>query len=386
MKTVVLRQILPVRSWILLLTATAVASAWLSSSPCAETGGPRRRRHCSSRTTLSYLQAVRSTEPTENTTFFFSTSNTANTYTQSPPPFTTAAAAATTTATVQGPDPSTQPDYETTAVGPLGKSVDRWLLQRFRRSLAEQVGFDALRPVHDYRAITELAAALNVQHARNTTELERRAVQVLLDLFPPWLPPWYAVLFARPFPQFSARMNAWATWVAGTWLMGECEVNDVVVVAPAAAAVADPTMADAAAAAAAASNATTTSTTILRGQGLRVKRCRFLEETGCASVCVHACQIPTQTFFRHHMGLPLTMEPNYDTFECQFSFGVEPTAATDRAARSTPCLARCPAQGSLRQNHPATIMEGGGSATANAAAASSSSNSGVETCAMMGDT
>ena len=25
-------------------------------------------------------------------------------------------------------------------------------------------------------------------------------------------------------------MNAWATYVAGTWLMGECEVNDVEII------------------------------------------------------------------------------------------------------------------------------------------------------------
>eukprot|EP00631_Chrysoreinhardia_giraudii_P006000 CAMPEP_0197425758 /NCGR_PEP_ID=MMETSP1170-20131217/32187_1 /TAXON_ID=54406 /ORGANISM="Sarcinochrysis sp, Strain CCMP770" /LENGTH=52 /DNA_ID=CAMNT_0042953345 /DNA_START=1 /DNA_END=156 /DNA_ORIENTATION=- len=34
-----------------------------------------------------------------------------------------------------------------------------------------------------------------------------------------------------------------------------------------------------------------------RGQLLLVKRCRFLEESGCASVCVNACKMPTQAFF-----------------------------------------------------------------------------------------
>jgi Beta-carotene isomerase D27-like, C-terminal len=51
------------------------------------------------------------------------------------------------------------------------------------------------------------------------------------------------------------------------------------------------------------------------------------------------------------MGLPLTMEPNYDTFECQFSFGKTPTDETEALAKSTPCLTRCPAVGSLRRLH-----------------------------------
>ena len=79
--------------------------------------------------------------------------------------------------------------------------------------------------------------------------------------------------------QFSARMNAWATWWAGTWLMGECEINDVVV----------------------------DEGELGKDQGLLVKRCRFLQEAGCASVCVNSCKIPTQNFFLQDMGLPLTV-------------------------------------------------------------------------------
>lgn len=118
-------------------------------------------------------------------------------------------------------------------------------------------------------------------------------------------------------------MNAWATLVGGTWLMGECQVNDIV----------------------------DDSGQVAKDQGLLVKRCRFLEESGCASVCVNSCKIPTQNFFLQDMGLPLTMEPNYETFECQFSFGKTPSVATELEAMATPCLARCPTAGSLRLWH-----------------------------------
>jgi Beta-carotene isomerase D27-like, C-terminal len=57
------------------------------------------------------------------------------------------------------------------------------------------------------------------------------------------------------------------------------------------------------------------------------------------------------------MGLPLTMEPNYDTFECQFSFGKTPTDETEALAKSTPCLMRCPAVGSLRRFHDANAEQ-----------------------------
>ena len=36
-------------------------------------------------------------------------------------------------------------------------------------------------------------------------------------------------------------------------------------------------------------------------------RCRYLEETGCASICINSCKLPTQEFFAQDMGLPLTM-------------------------------------------------------------------------------
>ena len=76
-------------------------------------------------------------------------------------------------------------------------------------------------------------------------------------------------------------------------------------------------------------------------QGLLVKRCRFLEESGCASICVNACKLPTQRFF-DDMGIPLTMKPNYENNECQFSFGLTPTLEDELKAKRTPCLSRCP--------------------------------------------
>eukprot|EP00884_Botryococcus_braunii_P023672 jgi/Botrbrau1/998/Bobra.114_1s0036.1 len=73
-------------------------------------------------------------------------------------------------------------------------------------------------------------------------------------------------------------------------------------------------------------------------------RCRYLEQTGCASVCINSCKLPTQEFFAKDMGLPLTMTPNYDDFSCQFSFGMVPPPPGKDEALATPCFRQCPSK------------------------------------------
>ena len=54
-----------------------------------------------------------------------------------------------------------------------------------------------------------------------------------------------------------------------------------------------------------------------KGYGVLVERCRYLEQSGCAAVCINSCKVPTQEFFAKNMGLQLTMTPNYEDFSCQ---------------------------------------------------------------------
>jgi Beta-carotene isomerase D27-like, C-terminal len=234
---------------------------------------------------------------------------------------------------VLGPDVATKPDYDN-IVGPLGKVFDTLLIIVFRKQLAKHVGWDSALPIWDYNGIIEITQYMN-RSFRSRKLIQETSQNVLLSLFPSWLPKQFGIMFSQPFPIFSARLNAWATCVAGTWLMGECEVNDVVVIADT-------------------SNDIERKTIVLEKQGLYVKRCRFLEESSCASVCVNSCKIPTQNFFQQNMNLPLRMEPNYTTYECQFSFGISPTDASELVALSTPCLSRCPSFGSIRQYHEVT--------------------------------
>ena len=270
----------------------------------------------------------------------------------------------TTTATTirQGPPAETKPDYASIS-GPMGSLVDSILMSLFRYRLSQRLNRsdnpiitpDSQLPLNDFLGIIDLTTRMNSQH-QNRTTVQTMAQDVLVSLFPSFILDRYPSWFARPFPEFSARMCAWATVVGGTWLMGECHVNDVDIDA---------------------TTTTTTTTTSSRidnnnetnttnnnktsgkKQGVLVKRCRFLEEAQCASICVNSCKIPTQKFFRENMGLPLTMTPDYETFECQFAFGTLPNEEEERLAKDTPCLGRCPSRGGMRSWHNGS-GDGGG--------------------------
>lgn len=177
--------------------------------------------------------------------------------------------------------------------------------------MVQAIGSDSQQ--EGYAAIIDLTRRLNAQHSspRGTQEA---TVGILRSLFPGWLPPAFAVMFSKPMPGLSCQLNAWATWMTCQWLMGECEVNDVEI----------------------------DGGRMGAGHGVLVKRCRYLEEAACASVCINSCKVPTQEFFQRHMGLPLEMKPNYEDFSCQFSFGKTPPPEAQDAAFSTPCFQKCP--------------------------------------------
>ncbi|KAJ1401808.1 hypothetical protein B484DRAFT_338876 [Ochromonadaceae sp. CCMP2298] len=58
--------------------------------------------------------------------------------------------------------------------------------------------------------------------------------------------------------------------------------------------------------------------------GMVVEKCKFLQESNCKGICLHQCKIPAQQFFKDELGLPLTVLPNFETQECQWSWGQTP--------------------------------------------------------------
>lgn len=183
------------------------------------------------------------------------------------------------------------PDYTKLDRNPLNAAV----MALFRARMVDALGgADSPLPRGDYAAFVDLTRRLN---ARPPSETRARTRAILRSLFPAWLPSAFAVLFSGPLPAFSARLNAWATAFACQWLMGPCSVVDV----------------DPAPHAPRAFDG--------KGMGVKVERCRYLEEAGCAAVCANSCRYPTQAFFARDMGLPLAMEPDFSDFSCTFRFG-----------------------------------------------------------------
>lgn len=83
-------------------------------------------------------------------------------------------------------------------------------------------------------------------------------------------------------------------------------------------------------------------------QGIKIEKCRFLEQSGCKGLCVNMCKIPTQRFFTEELGLPLRMTPDFEDMSCQMSFGLHPLPLEEDPAIQGDCLVNCKMSGSYK--------------------------------------
>jgi hypothetical protein len=97
-----------------------------------------------------------------------------------------------------------------------GGPVDYLLYKFFRAKLVDQLKLvDKLGGAEDtepdtFDGLITLIRRLNT--AFPTKQGTQQAAQnILRSLFPSWLPGAFAVMFSKPFPRFSARMNAYIT-------------------------------------------------------------------------------------------------------------------------------------------------------------------------------
>ena len=74
---------------------------------------------------------------------------------------------------------------------------------------------------------------------------------------------------------------------------------------------------------------------------VHVTKCRWLEQSGCVASCQSMCKHPTQDFFNNEFGLPLTMNPNYETLSCELVFGQSPPSQEEDIASAEGCLSSC---------------------------------------------
>lgn len=82
--------------------------------------------------------------------------------------------------------------------------------------------------------------------------------------------------------------------------------------------------------------------------GLVVEKCAFLQESGCKGMCLNICKLPAQAFFADTLGLPLAVSPNFETQECQWSFGETPAPPEADPAWPQGCLVGCPTRAEVR--------------------------------------
>ena len=72
-----------------------------------------------------------------------------------------------------------------------------------------------------------------------------------------------------------------------------------------------------------------------------IKKCRYLEATGCVGVCASMCKLPAQDVVFSEFGVRLHVDPDFSTGSCRMHFGkMPPPESTDPALRA-PCLEGC---------------------------------------------
>ena len=115
--------------------------------------------------------------------------------------------------------PNTQkPEYSDASL------FDRTAISVFRGALAQTLGDDTSSKA-GYAGIMELALELNRRWPAAETRMRTRGV--LRGLFPKFIIKLFPLMFARPFPAFSAKLNAWITSLTCVWLMGPNTLIDV---------------------------------------------------------------------------------------------------------------------------------------------------------------
>ncbi|KAL8053305.1 hypothetical protein ABFX02_05G061900 [Erythranthe guttata] len=157
---------------------------------------------------------------------------------------------------------------------------------------------------YDYEAFVEVSK--RVMQGRTRLQQQQVVRQVLISMLPPGAPAQFRKLF--PPTRWAAEFNAALTVPFFHWLVGPSEVVEIEV------------------------------NGVKQRSGVLIKKCRYLENSGCVGMCVNMCKIPTQDFFTNEFGLPLTMTPNFEDMSCEMAYGQVPVRFEDDPASKQPCL------------------------------------------------
>ena len=134
---------------------------------------------------------------------------------------------------------------------------------------------------------------------------------VIRSLVPPGGNAAFKALF--PLNKFSCELNASITKIVFAWMVGPMEVEQT----------------------------TENDLGVEMASKVHIKKCRWLQESGCTAMCVNMCKCATQEVFTNDFGLPLTIKPNFEDKSCDFYFGLTPPPIERDEALLFGCNAAC---------------------------------------------
>ena len=186
--------------------------------------------------------------------------------------------------------------------------VDQFFIWFFSRKMANALGKDT--KLNGYDGLVDLSK--QIMQGRNAQDQQAAIALMLRSLIPAYVLATIRTLFSPT--KLVCELNAWFATQLFEWLVGPCEVAEVEVVAP---------------------------DGQLRKQrsGIHIKKCRYLEQSGCVGMCINMCKLPTQDFFTTEFGFPLTLTPNFEDLSCEMVFGQAPPPLEAEPAYHQPCLA-----------------------------------------------
>ncbi|KAF7096266.1 hypothetical protein CFC21_098238 [Triticum aestivum] len=155
----------------------------------------------------------------------------------------------------------------------------------------------------DYESFVDVSRRVMV--GRSRAQQQEAVREVLLSMLPPGAPEQFKKLF--PPTRWACEFNAALTVPFFHWLVGPSEVIEVEVDG------------------------------VKQRSGVLIKKCRYLENSGCVGMCVNMCKIPTQSFFTDEFGLPLTMNPNFEDMSCEMIYGQVPPPLEEDPVSKQPC-------------------------------------------------
>jgi hypothetical protein len=175
----------------------------------------------------------------------------------------------------------------------VDNAVDRLFIWLFSRKMAKAVGNETEQL--GYQGFVDLSC--QIMKGRTATEQQQVVAVVLRSLVPRQVLYLIRTLFSPT--QLVCELNAWFAARLFEWLVGPCEVRQVEVMDE-------------------------EGRSRQQSSGVHIKKCRYLESSGCVGMCVNMCKLPTQQFFTQDFGIPLTMTPNFEDMSCEMVFGQSP--------------------------------------------------------------